>query len=64
MPVMDGFELAELIDKMYKGKKRPRIIGITAQLILDDELDKSKEYFDDFVYKPINYQELSSKICI
>jgi signal transduction histidine kinase/DNA-binding response OmpR family regulator len=59
MPIMSGFELAENISNIYKDKICPKILGVTAQMIMDDE---PKEYLKDFIYKPIDIDELDTKI--
>lgn len=59
MPLMNGFELAESV---YKSKKNIKMIGITAQLISEEEFNKSKDYLNIFVYKPIDIKELDKKI--
>jgi len=56
MPLMSGFELA---DKIYKINPNAKMIGITAQVIIDDDL---KPWFNEFIYKPINPIELHKKI--
>jgi signal transduction histidine kinase/DNA-binding response OmpR family regulator len=58
MPIMSGFEFAQHVHTIF-GKNRPRLIGITAQMIMEDD---PKELFDDFVYKPVNIDELDKKI--
>ena len=61
MPGISGFELA---DKVYElccknNIKPPKMIGITAQLIIDENL---KPWFNTFLYKPIDVKELEEKI--
>ena len=56
MPLMSGFELA---DKIYAINPAAKMIGITAQITCDEEL---KPWFNEFVYKPINSDELLKKI--
>ena len=58
MPIMSGFELAKKIYETY-GKNSPKMIGQTAQMVLDDE---PKPYFKEFIYKPIDIDELDKKI--
>jgi signal transduction histidine kinase/CheY-like chemotaxis protein len=58
MPIMSGFEFARHMHTLF-GKNRPRLIGITAQMIMEDD---PKELFDDFVYKPVDIDELDKKI--
>lgn len=57
MSLMNGFDLASAIHKQIK--PMPKIIGITAQMIL--ETDPS-HLFDAFVYKPIDKQILHNSI--
>jgi CheY-like chemotaxis protein len=59
MPLMSGYELAEKVVKLYKDKKRPKIIGITTQMILEDD---PHNYINAFIYKPIDINELDKKI--
>lgn len=58
MPLMSGFELADELYKLY-GDQAPKMIGQTAQMIMDNE---PKPYFNQFVYKPINMKILEKKI--
>lgn len=61
MPLMNGFELANNIKKLYDSNdlQLPRMIGITAQVILKNE---RKPWFNDFVYKPIDIKDLENMI--
>lgn len=61
MPLMNGFELAENIHKtcIVRGLDEPKMIGVTAQVISEEEL---KPWFKEFVYKPIDIFELDKKI--
>ena len=56
MPHMSGFELAELLHDINPDIK---MIGVTAQVILEDGL---KPWFKDFVYKPIDSAILKKMI--
>jgi signal transduction histidine kinase/CheY-like chemotaxis protein len=56
MPGMSGFELA---DKIHEAYPEIKMIGVTAQII--DEY-KTKPWFCEFIYKPINIEELSKKL--
>jgi CheY-like chemotaxis protein len=56
MPGMSGFELSNAIHQINPSAK---MIGITAQTVSETEL---KPWFKDFVYKPINTQDLKNKI--
>lgn len=52
MPLMSGFELSDAIHKM---NPNARMIGVTAQMILEEEI---RPWFKDFIYKPIDSKEL------
>lgn len=56
MPLMSGFELA---DAVYKINPSAKMIGVTAQMVLEDEM---KPWFKEFVYKPIDSSQLQKKI--
>lgn len=58
MPIMSGFELAEHVSALTVGKNKPIMIGVTAQMILEEDIQKIKHY----VYKPININELDTLI--
>jgi CheY-like chemotaxis protein len=77
MPGMSGFELAEKISALYSDNnsnninssnsnnssngntEHPKIIGVTAQMIIDTD---PKDHIKEFIYKPININELDEKI--
>lgn len=56
MPLMSGFELA---DRIYKINPAAKMIGVTAQMVMEEE---TKPWFNNFVYKPIDSAELVKKI--
>jgi CheY-like chemotaxis protein len=56
MPGMSGFELADAIHQINPDA---RMIGITAQTVAETDL---KPWFKEFVYKPINIEDLKAKI--
>ena len=56
MPYMSGFELA---DYLHAINPQIKMIGVTAQVILENDL---KPWFKEFVYKPINSETLKKKI--
>lgn len=58
MPNMNGFELASHIKKLCSNTQ-PKILGVTAQMLMDDE---PTELFDEFLYKPVDLNELISAI--
>lgn len=73
MPIMNGFELAVAVNDKFKNLEsktlepktlkpktlKPKMIGVTAQMLMDGE---PSDLFDDFVYKPIDLDELDKKI--
>ncbi len=61
MPGMSGFDVADKIhDLCEKYKiKDPKMIGVTAQMIIDEN---HKPWFNTFIYKPINIQDLEQKL--
>lgn len=64
MPVMDGFEATAKIRKVEKthGSKHTPIIALTANAMLSDVKDCTNAGMDDYLAKPINYEELIGKI--
>ncbi len=56
MPLMTGFELA---DKIHDINPSAKMIGVTAQVVIEDDI---KPWFKDFIYKPIDFKELDKKI--
>jgi two-component system sensor histidine kinase/response regulator len=56
MPIMSGFELAQEVSKLAV---QPKMVGVTAQMIMKDD---PNHLFDDFVHKPIDIEELNKKI--
>lgn len=56
MPGMSGFELANAVHQINPNAK---MIGVTAQTVAETDM---KPWFKEFVYKPINTNELKDKI--
>lgn len=56
LPIMSGFEMA---DAMYKINPNVKILGVTAQLIMENEI---RPYMKEFLYKPIETDKLQKKI--
>lgn len=56
MPRMSGFELS---DAIYKINPKARMIGVTAQIVLEEEV---RPWFKDFVYKPIDTKDLQKML--
>ncbi len=56
MPLMSGFELADAVNKI---NPQAKMIGVTAQMVLEDEI---RPWFKEFVYKPIDSKELQKII--
>ena len=57
MPVMDGLEATKRIVEIY-GKKRPRIIAMTANALSGDAETCFAAGMDDYVAKPVRMQDL------
>jgi len=58
MPIMDGIEAIKKIVEIW-GKKRPRIIAMTVNVMPEDKNKCYDAGMDDFVAKPIIKQELA-----
>lgn len=56
MPLMSGFELS---DEVYKLNPNAKMIGVTAQMVLEEEI---RPWFKDFIYKPIDTKELQKML--
>ncbi len=61
MPVMDGFEATQEIKKDSKLKDLP-IIALTASALSEERENVFRAGMDDFLTKPLNPQELYTKI--
>lgn len=60
MPIMNGFELAMAVTKHFVANPlKPKMIGVTAQMVMDGD---PRDLFDDFIYKPIDLDELEKKL--
>ena len=67
MPVMDGFEAALEIQKLYKSKafgnrKKPKIIALTARVMSGVKEKCIKYGMDDYITKPMEIDSLDKKI--
>ena len=60
MPEMSGIEVAEMYQYAAPDKAIPLILA--SANVRSDVVDMSKEYFDAYVEKPIDYQKLSAVI--
>ncbi len=58
MPIMTGFEMADELYNLY-GENCPKMIGATAQMVMDNEL---RPYLNTFIYKPIDMDILDNLI--
>jgi two-component system sensor histidine kinase/response regulator len=56
MPLMSGYELA---DKIHEINPTARMLGVTAQMVIEDTV---QPWFNEFIYKPIDFNELQKKI--
>jgi two-component system, sensor histidine kinase and response regulator len=63
MPGINGFELCEILKKSVKAKEIP-VIYITAKTSQDDILHGFSTGAVDYVFKPINIQELIARVKI
>jgi putative two-component system response regulator len=61
MPVMDGYEACERIKATPQGRRVP-IIMLTALTGTDDKIRALEKGADDFLNKPINREELRTRI--
>jgi signal transduction histidine kinase/DNA-binding response OmpR family regulator len=61
MDGMDGAVLADKIHEWYeaRGEPTPHLIGVTSRMVLESE---KKDYFKDFVCKPVDIRELTDVI--
>lgn len=67
MPVMDGFEAALQINKlyqsqMYRKRKKPKIIALTARVMSGVKQKCAQVGMDDYITKPMEIQLLNEKI--
>jgi signal transduction histidine kinase/DNA-binding response OmpR family regulator len=65
MPIMNGEETLHIIKEMYKDekyKKIPYIIAVTAYCLAEDKEKYINMGFDDYLAKPVSYNELNKCI--
>ncbi len=62
MPVMDGFEASELIKRENYNGKKPVILAITANALMNDQDKYDKAGIDGFVSKPITKEMLKEAL--
>ncbi|RNC79307.1 MAG: response regulator [Balneola sp.] len=62
MPVMDGFEASELIKKDTSDNKKPVILAITANALMNDQEKYTRAGIDGFVSKPITKEMLKEAL--
>jgi len=58
MPAMDGLEATRSINREWPKEQRPRIIAMTASVMIEDRNACEAAGMDDFVAKPIRVPEL------
>jgi signal transduction histidine kinase/DNA-binding response OmpR family regulator/HPt (histidine-containing phosphotransfer) domain-containing protein len=58
MPEMDGLEATRAIGREFSGERRPRIVATTANAMKEDRDECFAAGMDDFVSKPIQFDEL------
>ncbi|MDY6855396.1 MAG: response regulator [Thermodesulfobacteriota bacterium] len=59
MPKMDGLETTRCIRREWPDKSSPRIIALTANTMEEDRIDCQKAGMDDYIEKPIRFEELN-----
>ncbi|NOU65318.1 PAS domain S-box protein [Paenibacillus sp. LMG 31461] len=62
MPWMDGLTATKLINDMFKGKKRPYIVAVTAHAIKGDSEKYLSEGMDAYISKPISINTIADVI--
>lgn len=62
MPVMDGWQATGIIRKLNQQYAAIPIIALTADVMIEENQKSAHDYFNDFITKPINPNELKSKI--
>ncbi|PKM58169.1 MAG: hypothetical protein CVU98_02285 [Firmicutes bacterium HGW-Firmicutes-3] len=58
MPVMDGYEATKKIRQMEDGKRRTRIIAMTANTMESDKQKCLEAGMDDYITKPIDFHTM------
>ena len=59
MPKMDGLETTRCIRREWPDECSPRIIALTANTMEDDRIECMKAGMDDYIEKPIRFEELN-----
>jgi signal transduction histidine kinase/ligand-binding sensor domain-containing protein/CheY-like chemotaxis protein/HPt (histidine-containing phosphotransfer) domain-containing protein len=60
MPEMDGLEATRRILNRWPPSHRPRIVGVTANVIAEDRASAISAGMDEFINKPIRVEELQA----
>jgi PAS domain S-box-containing protein len=58
MPEMDGLEATRAIRREFREEVRPRIVAMTANAMKEDREECFAAGMDDFIVKPIQFEEL------
>ncbi|NOT63239.1 MAG: response regulator [Acidobacteria bacterium] len=62
MPEMDGLEATNRIVERWPAEHRPRIIGVTANVIAEDRAAALAAGMDGYISKPIRFAELQAAL--
>ncbi|RPI74013.1 MAG: response regulator, partial [Ignavibacteriales bacterium] len=62
MPVLNGYETSKIIRKEFSKDTQPVIIAITAGSLQDNEKEFKNSGMNDFIEKPVNYNQMKKII--
>jgi len=62
MPIMDGIEATKIIRERWRGEYSPTIIGLSANVFIEDKNKGLAAGMDDYLEKPLNIQKLSQSL--
>jgi CheY-like chemotaxis protein len=62
MPEMDGLDATRTIRRMLPPNRQPRIIALTAAAMDEDQAACLEAGMDDFLAKPVRFEELNDAL--